>query len=279
LKIFIDRLAEAQRALGFENEKDHPEVAPSQFELNYSHTDALAAADQIQLYKLAARQIAAGMGMTASFLPKPRTGINGSGMHMNMSISKDGKNLFFDEKGPDSISELGWGAIDRILASAEQLCLLLNSSVNAYRRLDPHFEAPNQIRVSAIDRAAMVRIPIGNSRSARIEVRSVGPDANPYLAVLALFRTALEGPYDPAQAPKQRDRRDRFLSGTIQEALGHFDKGEWVARLMGEHNKAKYSDLKWAVANRSARELGTRIKGSEIRFHHEVTNQHLWNQF
>jgi glutamine synthetase len=279
LKVFIDRVAEAQRALGFENEKDHPEVAPSQFELNYSYTDALAAADQIQLYKLAARQIAAGMGMTASFLPKPRTGINGSGMHMNISITKDGKNLFHDEKGQDGISAFGWSAIDRILASAEELCLILNSSVNAYRRLDPHFEAPNQIRTSAIDRAAMVRIPIGNAKSARIEVRSVGPDANPYLTVLALFKTALEGPTDPAKSLKLRDARDRFLAGTIQEALGHFDKGEWVKQLMGEQNKAKYSDLKWAVANRSARELGTRIKSSEIRFHHDVTNQHLWNQF
>ncbi|MGC4119264.1 MAG: glutamine synthetase family protein [Myxococcales bacterium] len=279
LKIFIDRLAEAQRALGFENEKDHPEVAPSQFELNYSYTDALAAADQIQLYKLAARQVAASMGLTASFLPKPRTGINGSGMHMNMSVSKDGKNLFHDPAGQDGISEFGWSAIDRILTSAEQICLILNSSVNAYRRLDPHYEAPNQIRTSAIDRAAMVRIPLGNSKSARIECRSVGPDANPYLATLTLFKTALEGPYDPAAAPKQRDRRDRFLSGTIQDALGHFDKGEWVGKLMGEQNKAKYSDLKWAAANRSPRELGTRVKNSEIRFHHDVTNQHLWNQF
>jgi len=95
LRLFIDKFADAQRAMGFENEKDHPEVAPSQFELNYKYTDALIAADQIQTYKLLARLVASDMGYTASFLPKPIVGVNGSGMHTNMSFSKDGKNLFF----------------------------------------------------------------------------------------------------------------------------------------------------------------------------------------
>jgi glutamine synthetase len=99
LREFIDTTAEVQRAMGFENEKDHPEVAPSQFEINYSYGDVVAAADQIQLYKLICRQVATQMGMTASFLPKPVTGVNGSGMHTNVSISKGGKNLFWDPKG------------------------------------------------------------------------------------------------------------------------------------------------------------------------------------
>ena len=105
LRQFIDRLAEAQRAMGFENEKDHPEVAPSQFELNYSYAEALMAADQLQLYKLVARQTAAQMGYTASFLPKPIAGINGNGMHTNMSISKSGKNKFFDGKGDERAAQ------------------------------------------------------------------------------------------------------------------------------------------------------------------------------
>jgi glutamine synthetase len=279
LKIFIDRFAEAQRALGFENEKDHPEVAPSQFELNYSYTDALVAADQIQLYKLLARQVAAAMGHTASFLPKPRMNVNGSGMHLNLSIARGGRNLFHDPAGPDGISEFGWAFVDRILHSAEPLCLILNSSVNAYRRLDPHYEAPNQIRASAIDRAAMIRIPIGNQRSARIEVRSVGPDANPYLAVLALLRTGVEGPYDVATAPTRRDVRDRVLPGTIQEALEWFGRDAWMGELMGLENQRRYADLKHLAANRCPKDLGNRIKGGEILFHHEVTNQHLWGQF
>src|ERR1700691_3287629 len=146
LRTFIDTTAEVQRAMGFENEKDHPEVAPSQFEINYGYGEVVAAADQIQLYKLICRQVATGMGCSASFLPKPVIGVNGNGMHTNVSISKEGKNLFWDPKGEEKLSPLAWSFIDRILSSANDICLLLNASVNAYRRLDPHFEAPNQIK-------------------------------------------------------------------------------------------------------------------------------------
>ena len=170
--------------MGFQNEKDHPEVAPSQFEINYGYSEVVAAADQIQLYKLLCRQIATNMGYTACFLPKPVVGVNGSGMHTNVSVSKGKTNLFWDEKGEEQLSKFGWDFLDRILTHALDLCLIFNSSVNAYRRLDPHFEAPNQIRASAIDRGAMVRVPIGNHRSMRTEVRAVAPDANPYLVAL-----------------------------------------------------------------------------------------------
>ena len=109
LREFIDTVGEVQRAMGFENEKDHPEVAPSQFEINYSYGDVVAAADQIQLYKLICRQVATQMGMTASFLPKPVTGVNGSGMHTNVSITKgNGKNLFWDPKGEEKVSKMAW---------------------------------------------------------------------------------------------------------------------------------------------------------------------------
>ena len=148
LRRFIDTSAEVQRALGFGNEKDHPEVAPSQFEMNYGYAEATVAADQVQLYKLIARQVAAQMDLTASFLPKPVANVNGNGCHTNMSIAKKGKNLFYDKKGQDGLSAFAWGFINRILANGNDLCLILNSSVNSYRRLDPHFEAPNQIKVS-----------------------------------------------------------------------------------------------------------------------------------
>src|SRR6202041_3621546 len=177
LRTFIDTSAEVQRAMGFQNEKDHPEVAPSQFEINYGYGEVVAAADQIQLYKLLTRQIANNMGYTASFLPKPVVGVNGSGMHTNVSVSKGKTNLFWDEKGQEQLSSFGWNFLDRILSHALDLCLVFNSSVNAYRRLDPHFEAPNQIRASAVDRGAMVRVPIRNHRSMRTEVRAVAPDA------------------------------------------------------------------------------------------------------
>ena len=189
LRTFIDTTAEVQRAMGFQNEKDHPEVAPSQFEINYSYGEVVAAADQIQLYKLICRQVATRMGLTASFLPKPVVGVNGNGMHTNVSISKDGKNLFWDPKGEEKLSKLGWAFVDRILTHGNDICLMLNASVNAYRRLDPHFEAPNQIKASAVDRGSMVRIPIGNEKSMRVEVRSVAPDANPYMVMMAVFKT------------------------------------------------------------------------------------------
>jgi glutamine synthetase len=174
LRTFIDTTAEVQRAMGFENEKDHPEVAPSQFEINYSYGEVVAAADQIQIYKLICRQVATQMGMTASFLPKPVVGVNGSGMHTNISITKNKKNIFWDPNGEEKVSKFAWQFVDRILTHGNDICLLLNASVNSYRRLDPHFEAPNQIKASATDRGSMVRIPIGNEKSARVEVRSVG---------------------------------------------------------------------------------------------------------
>ena len=144
LREFIDITAEVQRAMGFENEKDHPEVAPSQFEINYSYGDAIAAADQIQLYKLICRQVATQMGMTASFLPKPVTGVNGSGMHTNVSITKDGKNLFWDPNGLEKVSGFAWEFVDRILTarqrplpSAERLGQRLPPSRSALRGAEP----------------------------------------------------------------------------------------------------------------------------------------------
>ncbi len=272
LRSFIDLAAEVQRAMGFANEKDHPEVAPSQFEMNYGHAPAVVAADQVQLYKLIARQVARQLGMTASFLPKPVTGVNGSGMHTNMSITKGDTNLFYEAGGVDGISSFAWDYVKRILTAGRDLCLILNPSVNAYRRLDPHFEAPNQIKASAIDRGSMVRIPLGNSKSARTEVRSIAPDANPYLAIYTLFKTGLEGSIGTV-AP------DAILPDNIYDAIEDLEKSSWIKSLLGEEVTLKYAGLKRDSADRCPRLLGTLIKPSEIQFHHEVQNQMLWNQF
>jgi glutamine synthetase len=276
LREFIDRAAEVQRAMGFENEKDHPEVAPSQFEINYTYGDVVAAADQIQLYKLICRQVATQMGMTASFLPKPVTGVNGSGMHTNVSITKNKKNIFWDPKGEEKISPFAWKFVDRILTHGNDICLLLNASVNSYRRLDPHFEAPNQIKASATDRGSMVRIPIGNEKSARVEVRSVGPDANPYMVLYAVFKSGLDG--DTAKIKNLR-QAERYLPDNIYTALEDFKSAEWTTTMLGEDVKGRYADLKQASADRCARLLGTVVKPSEVQFHHEVYNQLLWGQF
>jgi glutamine synthetase len=276
LRQFIDTSAEVQRAMGFQNEKDHPEVAPSQFEINYSYAEAVAAADQIQLYKLLTRQIAANMGYTACYLPKPVVGVNGSGMHTNVSISQGKTNLFWDEKGEEQLSKFGWSFLDRILTRALDLCLVFNPSVNAYRRLDPHFEAPNQIRASATDRGAMVRVPIGNKRSMRTEVRAVAPDANPYLVLYSIFKTGIDGNISDVDGLRAGGR---FLPDNIQQAIQDFQSSEWIGEILGGDVQGRYADLKQAVANRSPKELGSIVKTSEVQFHHAVYNQSLWNQF
>jgi glutamine synthetase len=278
LRTFIDKAAEVQRAMGFQNEKDHPEVAPSQFEMNFAHTDVCIAADQVQLYKLLCRQVAAEMNLTASFLPKPVAGVNGSGMHMNLSLVREGKNLFYDKDGQDGLSELGWKFIDRLLNSANDICLTMSSSVNAYRRLDPHSEAPNQIKASAANRGAMLRIPLGDERSARIEVRAVAPDANPYLVSYTIIRTGLEGPESPEDTETKR-ARTRFLPDNILDAIRLFKSSTFAVSLLGEAVHGKYAEVKLASAERCPKALGTQVKAAEVQFHHEVTNQYLWSLF
>ncbi len=276
LRKFIDTAAEVQRAMGFANEKDHPEVAPSQFEINYGYGEVVAAADQIQLYKLLCRQVAANMGYTASFLPKPVVGVNGSGMHTNMSVSEGKKNLFWDENGLEKLSTFGWEYIDRILTHGLDLCLIMNSSVNSYRRLDPHFEAPNQLKASATDRGSMVRVPIGNSKSMRVEVRAVAPDANPYLVLYSLFKTGIDG--STAKVANLR-QAERYLPDNIYDAIADFRTAEWTSEILGDDVKGRFADLKQVAADRCARQLGTFVKGSEVQYHHEVYNQALWNLF
>jgi glutamine synthetase len=276
LRSFIDTTAEVQRAMGFQNEKDHPEVAPSQFEINYGYGEVVAAADQIQLYKLICRQVANKMGFSASFLPKPVVGVNGSGMHTNVSISKGGKNLFWDPKGEEKLSQMGWEFIDRILTHGNDICLLLNPSVNAYRRLDPHFEAPNQIKASPTDRGSMIRIPIGNEKSMRVEVRSVAPDANAYLVMYSIFKTGIQG--DTAKIKNLR-QAERYLPDNIYTAIDNFKKADWTTKLFGEDVKGRYADLKQASADRCPRLLGTFVKAPEVQYHHDVYNQFLWNLF
>ncbi|MBM3761708.1 MAG: glutamine synthetase [Acidobacteria bacterium] len=276
LRTFIDTCAEVQRAMGFQNEKDHPEVAPSQFEINYMYGDVVAAADQIQIYKLIARQVATKMGLTASFLPKPVVGVNGNGMHTNVSITKGGKNIFYDAKGEENMSKTAWQFIDRILTHGNDICLPLNASVNAYRRLDPHFEAPNQIKASATDRGSMVRIPIGNEKSSRVEVRSVGPDANPYMVLYTVFKTGLDGEIAKIKNLRQADR---YLPDNIYTAIENFRAASWTTELFGADVKGRFADLKQASADRCPRLLGTAVKAPEVQYHHEVYNQYLWNQF
>jgi glutamine synthetase len=165
----------------------------------------------------------------------------------------------------------------KLLNHAPELCLILNSSVNSYRRLDPAFEAPNQIKVSSKDRGSMIRIPIGNENSTRLELRSVAPDANPYMIMFAVLKTAAMG----KKLEKDKDKRDRlrFLPGNIHDAIKLFKASDFTEKILGADAKEKYLALKQAVADRSPKELGAIVKKSEIVYHHEVTNQLLWNRF
>ena len=276
---FMDSAAEVQRAMGFANEKDHPEVAPSQFEMNFSFSEVTIAADQIQLYKLICRQVAQQYDLTASFLPKPVMDVNGNGMHANLSLNHNGKNLFHDKNGKDGLSKTGWNFIERVLHSAQDICLVLNSSVNGYRRLDPAYEAPNQIKASAVNRGAMIRVPLANERSARIEVRSIAPDANAYLLLYTLLRTGLEGPLPEADDSESKRSRTRFLPDNIYDAMRVFKSSRWALELLGEEVHAKYLAVKQMSADRCPKALGNLIKRSEVQFHHEVTNQSLWSKF
>jgi glutamine synthetase len=149
--------------------------------------------------------------------------------------------------------------------------------VNAYRRLDPHYEAPNQVKVSAIDRGSMIRIPMANEKTARIELRSVAPDANPYLVLYTMLKTGFEG--ERREWDETTGDRVRFLPSDINDAIALFNGSKFIADILGQDSKQKYASFKQLVADRSPKELGKRVKASEVLFHHEVTNQMLWNQF
>ncbi len=285
LRKFIDKVAEVQRAMGFENEKDHPEVAPSQFEVNFKYTDITTCSDQILLYKLIARQVAKTMGFTASFLPKPVAGINGSGMHSNMSLEKEGKNVFYEPNGELGLSPTANRFLTGILYYAQDICLSFCSSVNSFRRLDPNFEAPNEIKASGTDRGSMIRVPLGNEKSARIEVRSVAPDCNPYMAyylILSAGFRAMNGTeeeYNELKTAVKNNGTFKILPGNIYEALDYFESSEFVKQTLGERNRDKFVELKRDVAELSPKALGTRVKNGEVLYHHETRNQVIMGRF
>lgn len=199
-------------------------------------------------------------------------------------MSKEGKNIFFDAKAKNSMSEVSDKFVTGILCYANDLCLLMNPSVNAYRRLDPKYEAPNEIKVSSVDRGAMVRIPIGNEKSARIEVRTVAPDVNPYLCLYGILKAGLEGINAPsADYAKMKKKVTKKvvdkLPGDIYSAICLYRESKFMKDMLGNEDHEKYAHLKELAADRCPRELGTRVKAEEVIYHHEITNQLLWSDF
>ncbi|WP_432355525.1 type I glutamate--ammonia ligase [Sporosarcina sp. A2] len=180
-------------ALGFEVEASHHEAAPGQHEIDFKYADALTACDNIQTFKLVVKTIARKHGLHATFMPKPIFGVNGSGMHCNISLFKDGDNAFFDENGNRKLSTTAYQFMAGVLDHAEGFTAITNPTVNSYKRLVPGYEAPCYIAWSAQNRSPLIRIPASRGLSTRIEVRSVDSVTNPYLALAVILKSGLDG--------------------------------------------------------------------------------------
>ncbi|AQW21988.1 glutamine synthetase [Lentilactobacillus curieae] len=179
--------------MGFDVEAAHHEVAPGQHEIDFKYADALAAADNIQTFKLVVKTIARKYGLYATFMPKPLSGINGSGMHLNMSLFTDKGNAFFDESGELKLSKDAYYFLGGLLKHARAFTAVCNPIVNSYKRLVPGYEAPVYVAWSGSNRSPLIRIPNARGNSTRLEVRSVDPTANPYLAIASVLEAGLDG--------------------------------------------------------------------------------------
>ncbi|MCA1059027.1 type I glutamate--ammonia ligase [Rossellomorea aquimaris] len=234
--------------MGFEIEASHHEVAPGQHEIDFKYANALKACDDIQTFKLVVKTIARKHGLHATFMPKPLFGVNGSGMHCNMSLFKNGVNSFFDEKGDLQLSDTARQFLAGIIKHATDFTAITNPTVNSYKRLVPGYEAPCYVAWSARNRSPLIRIPASRGLSTRVEVRSVDPAANPYLAMAVLLAAGLDGVKNNLQAPKPIDRniyvmdkKEREEAGivdlpaTLHAALENLKTNEVIVKSLGEH--------------------------------------------
>ncbi|GLB59248.1 type I glutamate--ammonia ligase [Cytobacillus sp. NCCP-133] len=234
--------------MGFEIEASHHEVAPGQHEIDFKYADALTACDQIQTFKLVVKTIARKHGLHATFMPKPLFGVNGSGMHCNVSLFKDGKNAFFNETGYLQLSDDARHFIAGIINHATAFTAVTNPIVNSYKRLVPGYEAPCYVAWSAQNRSPLIRIPASRGVSTRVEVRSVDPAANPYLAMAVLLKAGLDGIKNKLTPPAPVDRNiyvmnkeERIEEGikdlpaTLAAALDELKKDEVIVSALGEH--------------------------------------------
>lgn len=238
----------ALEAMGFEIEASHHEVAAGQHEIDFKYADALTAADNIMTFKLAVKTIAQRNGLHATFMPKPIFGMNGSGMHTNMSLFKDGKNIFFDENGERKLSREAYSFIAGLLEHAKSLVAVTNPLVNSYKRLVPGYEAPVYLAWSASNRSALIRIPAARGQSTRVELRCPDPSCNPYLTLAVCLAAGLDGierglvpPEEVTENIFSMDARTRAdngidnLPGTLFEALELMKRDPLMADTLGPH--------------------------------------------
>ncbi|MBS4194080.1 type I glutamate--ammonia ligase [Lederbergia citri] len=247
--------------MGFEIEASHHEEAPGQHEIDFKYADAVKACDQIQTFKLVVKTIARKHGLHATFMPKPLFGVAGSGMHFNMSLFKNGENAFFDENGELKMSETAYQFLAGVLKHAPGFTAITNPTVNSYKRLVPGYEAPCYIAWSAQNRSPLVRIPSSRGLSTRIEVRSVDPTANPYLAMAVLLKAGLSGIEDQLTPPHSVDKNiynmnkdERMEEGVIDlpsnlhEALEQLKQDEVIKAGLGKHifeNFVEAKEIEW----------------------------------
>ncbi|MFB6466736.1 type I glutamate--ammonia ligase [Cytobacillus sp. Hz8] len=209
--------------MGFEIEASHHEVAPGQHEIDFKYANALTACDQIQTFKLVVKTIARKHGLHATFMPKPLFGVNGSGMHCNLSLFTNGKNVFYDPTGDLELSDTARYFIAGVLKHAPSFTAVTNPTVNSYKRLVPGYEAPCYVAWSARNRSPLIRIPASRGLSTRIEVRSVDPSANPYLAMAVLLKAGLDGVKNELTPPASVDRNIYIMSKEEREEAGIHD--------------------------------------------------------
>ena len=249
--------------MGFVVEASHHDVAPAQHEINFRYDDALATADNIMTFKLAVKTIARRHGLHATFMPKPQYGVNGSGMHINMSLSKDGRNIFADEKDKLGLSQEAYYFIGGIMRHMQAMTAITNPLVNSYKRLVPGYEAPAYITWSATNRSPLIRIPAARGTGTRLELRCPDPSANPYLALAVCLRAGLDGIKNRIMPPKSVDR-DVFkmspkerrendieeMPGTLMEAVHYMENDKINRDVLGEHVYEKYIAAKKEEWNR-----------------------------
>lgn len=243
--------------MGFEVESSHHENAPAQHEIDFKYDEALQTADNISTFKLVVKTIAKRHGLHATFMPKPKNGVDGSGMHINMSLSRDGRNIFQDSHDPNGLSQEAYYFLGGILKHIKGMTLILNPLVNSYKRLMPGYEAPTHIAWSGRNRTPLIRIPATRGEETRIELRSPDPACNPYLALAICLAAGLDGiknkivPPDAMEGnmhlltPEELEERGiESLPKNLQEAVEEFEKDPLMKEVLGEEVCGKYSMAK-----------------------------------
>ena len=245
--------------MGFEIEASHHEVAPAQHEIDFKYDEALKTADNIMTFKLTVKTIAKRHGLFASFMPKPKSGIAGSGMHVNMSLFKDGENIFVDEKDKNGLSKEAYYFIGGIMKHMRGMTAITNPLINSYKRLVPGYEAPIFIAWSATNRSPLIRIPASRGASTRVELRCPDPSANPYLVLAVCLAAGLDGIRNKIMPPEgvcenvfdmgEEERKRRgidALPSDLNEAIKELEKDEFIKGVLGEHITEKYVKAKSA---------------------------------